>query len=319
LRRLRRTAAMRGLVRETSLSAADLIQPMFVTTGAGLREPVEALPGISRYSIAELIEEAGEVAEAGVPAILLFGTTTEKDEAGSGAFDDEGVVQMAVRALKEALPDLVVITDVCLCAYTSHGHCGFLRDGDVDNDVTVELLSKTAISHAEAGADIVAPSDMMDGRVGSIRYQLDEEGHPGVAILSYAAKYRSAFSGPFRDAAGSAPSSGDRSGYQLDPANSDEAVREALLDLEEGADAVMVKPAGYYLDVVERVKRETAAPVAAYQVSGEYSMLKAAAANGWVEEREAALESLVSIRRAGADFIVTYFAREAAGWLSRGG
>ncbi len=308
---------MRGLVRETSLSAADLIQPMFVTTGAGLREPVGALPGISRYSIAELVEEAGGVAAAGVPAILLFGTTSEKDEAGSGAFDDEGVVQMAVRALKEAHPELVVITDVCLCAYTSHGHCGFLRDGEVDNDVTVELLSKTAISHAEAGADIVAPSDMMDGRVGSIRYQLDEEGHSGVAILSYAAKYRSALYGPFREAADSAPSSGDRSGYQLDPANSDEAVREAVLDLEEGADAVMVKPAGYYLDVVERVKRETGAPVAAYQVSGEYSMLKAAAANGWIEERESVLESLISIRRAGADFIVTYFAREAADWLSR--
>jgi porphobilinogen synthase len=318
LRRLRRTPALRGLVRETSLSAADLIQPMFVTTGSDLREPVASLPGISRHSIAELVEEAGEVVEAGVPAVLLFGATSEKDEAGSGAFDDEGVVQMAVRALKEAHPDLVVITDVCLCAYTSHGHCGFLRDGEVDNDVTVELLSKTAISHAEAGAEIVAPSDMMDGRVGSIRYQLDEEGHPGVAILSYAAKYRSAFYGPFREAAGSTPSSGDRSGYQLDPANSDEAVREALLDLEEGADALMVKPAGYYLDVVERIKRETGAPVAAYQVSGEYSMIKAAAANGWVDEREAALESLVSIRRAGADFIVSYFAREAAGWLARG-
>jgi porphobilinogen synthase len=308
---------MRGLVRETSLSPADLIQPMFVTTGADLREPVGSLPGISRYSIAELVEEAGEVAAAGVPAILLFGTTSEKDEAGSGAFDDEGVVQMAVRALKEAHPELVVITDVCLCAYTSHGHCGFLRDGEADNDVTVELLSKTAISHAEAGADIVAPSDMMDGRVGSIRYQLDEEGHPGVAILSYAAKYRSSFYGPFREASGSTPASGDRSGYQLDPANSDEAVREAVLDLEEGADALMVKPAGYYLDVVERVKRETGAPVAAYQVSGEYSMIKAAADNGWVDERAAALESLVSIRRAGADFIVTYFARAAAGWLSR--
>jgi porphobilinogen synthase len=319
LRRLRRTPALRGLVRETSLSSKDLIQPMFVMAGAGLREPVESLPGINRHSIAELVEEAGEVVAAGIPAILLFGNASEKDEAGSGAFDDEGVVQMAVRALKEAHPDLVVITDVCLCAYTSHGHCGFLRDGQVDNDVTVELLSKTAISHAEAGADIVAPSDMMDGRVASIRYQLDEEGHPGVAILSYAAKYKSSFYGPFREAAGSAPSSGDRSGYQLDPANSDEALREAMLDLEEGADAVMVKPAGYYLDVVERIKRETGAPVAAYQVSGEYSMLKAAAANGWLDEREAALESLLSIRRAGADFIVTYFAREAAGWLARGG
>lgn len=317
MRRLRRSPALRGLVRETSLSPDDLIQPMFVTTGADLREPIASLPGISRYSIAELVEEAASVEAAGVPAILLFGSTSEKDEAGSGAFDDEGIVQMAVRALKEAHPELVVITDVCLCAYTSHGHCGFLRDGEVDNDVTVELLSKTAISHAEAGADVVAPSDMMDGRVGSIRYQLDEEGHSDVAILSYAAKYHSAFYGPFREAADSAPSSGDRSGYQLDPANSDEAVRGALLDLEEGADALMVKPAGYYLDIVERVKRETNAPVAAYQVSGEYSMLKAAAANGSIDERSAVLESLVSIRRAGADFIVTYFAREAAKWLSR--
>jgi porphobilinogen synthase len=317
MRRLRRSPALRGLVRETSLSPDDLIQPMFVATGAGLREPIASLPGINRYSIAELVEEAAEVEAAGVPAILLFGSTSEKDEAGSGAFDDEGIVQMAVRALKEARPGLVVITDVCLCAYTSHGHCGFLRDGKVDNDVTVELLSKTAISHAEAGADVVAPSDMMDGRVGSIRYQLDEEGHPDVAILSYAAKYHSAFYGPFREAADSAPDSGDRSGYQLDPANSDEAVRGALLDLEEGADALMVKPAGYYLDIVERLKRESNAPVAAYQVSGEYAMLKAAAANGAIDEQQAVLESLTSIRRAGADFIVTYFAREAAQWLSR--
>jgi porphobilinogen synthase len=223
---------------------------------------------------------------------------------------------MAVRALKETHPDLVVITDVCLCEYTSHGQCGFVRDGEVDNDVTVELLARTAISHAEAGADIVAPSDMMDGRIGSIRYQLDEEGHPGTAILSYAAKYASAFYGPFREAAGSTPKVGDRRGYQLDPANSDEAVREAKLDLEEGADALMVKPASHYLDVVRRVKDETGAPVAAYQVSGEYSALKAAGANGWIDERAAALESLVSIRRAGADFIVTYFAKEAAGWLA---
>jgi porphobilinogen synthase len=316
LRRLRRTPALRGLVRETALSPDDLIQPLFVTAGTDLREPVESMPGVNRFSIAALVEEAGEIVEAGIPAVLLFGVPSEKDEAGSGAYDDEGVVQMAVRALKETHPDLVVITDVCLCEYTSHGQCGFVRDGEVDNDVTVELLARTAISHAEAGADIVAPSDMMDGRIGSIRYQLDEEGHPGTAILSYAAKYASAFYGPFREAAGSTPKVGDRRGYQLDPANSDEAVREAKLDLEEGADALMVKPASHYLDVVRRVKDETGAPVAAYQVSGEYSALKAAGANGWIDERAAALESLVSIRRAGADFIVTYFAKEAAGWLA---
>ncbi len=316
LRRLRRTPALRGLVRETALSPDDLIQPLFVTAGTDLREPVEAMPGVSRFSIAALVEEAGEITEAGIPAVLLFGLPSEKDEAGSGAYDDEGVVQMAVRALKEAHPGLVVITDVCLCGYTSHGQCGFMRDGEVDNDVTVELLARTAISHAEAGADAVAPSDMMDGRIGSIRYQLDEEGHPDTAIISYAAKYASAFYGPFREAAASTPKSGDRRGYQLDPANSDEAVREAKLDLEEGADALMVKPASYYLDIVRRVKDETGAPVAAYQVSGEYSAIKAAGTNGWIDERAAALESLVSIRRAGADFIVTYFAKEAATWLA---
>lgn len=316
LRRLRRTPALRGLVRETHLSPADLIQPLFVTAGTDLREPVEAMPGVNRFSIAALVEEAGEISAAGIPAVLLFGIPSEKDEAGSGAYDDEGVVQMAVRALKEAHPDLVVITDVCLCEYTDHGQCGFVRDGEVDNDVTVELLARTAISHAEAGADIVAPSDMMDGRIGSIRYQLDEEGHPNTAILSYAAKYASAFYGPFREAAGSTPQIGDRRGYQLDPANADEAIREAKLDLEEGADALMIKPASHYLDVVHRVKQETGAPVAAYQVSGEYSAIKAAAANGWIDEQAAALESLVSIRRAGADFVVTYFAREAAAWLA---
>ncbi len=316
LRRLRRTPALRGLVRETRLSPSDLIQPMFVTAGSGVSEEIGPMPGISRYSITELVEEAGQVQEAGIPAVLLFGIPSTKDEAGSGAYDDEGVVQMAVRALKEAHPELVVITDVCLCEYTDHGQCGFVRDGQVDNDVTVELLARTAISHAEAGADIVAPSDMMDGRVGSIRYQLDEEGFRDVAILSYAAKYSSAFYGPFREAADSAPQAGDRHGYQMDPANSDEAVREARLDLEEGADALMVKPAGSYLDVVRRVKEDTGAPVAAYQVSGEYSMLKAAAANGWLDERRAVLESLVAIRRAGADFIVTYYAKEAAPWLA---
>ncbi len=315
LRRLRRTDALRGLVRETELSPSHLIQPLFVVAGAGPREEIPSMPGIERFSISGLVEEAGEVAVAGVGTVLLFGIPAAKDETGSGAYDDEGIVQMAVRALKEALPDLTVITDVCLCEYTSHGHCGFVRDGEVDNDISVELLAKTAISHAEAGADAVAPSDMMDGRVGSIRFQLDEEGHPGTPIVAYSAKYASAFYGPFRDAAESTPEFGDRRGYQMDPANSDEAVREAVLDLEEGADMLMVKPATAYLDVVRRVKDETGAPVAAYHVSGEYSMLKAAAANGWIDERAAALETLTSIRRAGADAVVTYYAKEAAGWL----
>lgn len=288
---------------------------MFVTAGTGVSEEIGAMPGIHRHSITELVNEAGEIQEAGIPAVLLFGIPSTKDEAGSGAYDDEGVVQMAVRALKEAHPELLVITDVCLCEYTDHGQCGFVRDGQVDNDVTIELLARTAISHAEAGADIVAPSDMMDGRVGSIRYQLDEEGFRDTAILSYAAKYSSAFYGPFREAADSAPKEGDRLGYQMDPANSDEALREARLDLDEGADALMIKPAGSYLDIVRRVKDDTGAPVAAYQVSGEYSMLKAAAANGWIDEKRAVVESLVAIRRAGADFIVTYYAREAAPWL----
>jgi porphobilinogen synthase len=315
LRRLRRTDTLRSLVRETELSPAHLIQPAFVVAGEGIREEVESMPGIERFSISGLVEEAGEIAAAGVGTILLFGVPAAKDESGSGAYDDEGIVQMAVRALKEAHPELAVITDVCLCEYTSHGHCGFLRDGEVDNDITVELLAKTAISHAEAGADAVAPSDMMDGRVGSIRFQLDEEGHPGVPILAYSAKYASAFYGPFRDAAESTPAEGDRRGYQMDPANGAEAVREAELDLEEGADMLMVKPATAYLDVVRRIKDATGAPVAAYHVSGEYSMLKAAAANGWIDERAAVLETLTSIRRAGADAIVTYYAKEAAPWL----
>jgi porphobilinogen synthase len=315
LRRLRRTDTLRGLVRETELSPAHLIQPAFVVAGEGIREGIESMPGIERFSISGLVEEAGEISAAGVGAILLFGVPAAKDESGSGAYDDEGVVQMAVRALKEAHPELAVITDVCLCEYTSHGHCGFLRDGEVDNDITVELLAKVAISHAEAGADAVAPSDMMDGRIGSIRFQLDEEGHSGTPIVAYSAKYASAFYGPFRDAAGSTPEFGDRRGYQMDPANAAEAVREADLDLDEGADMLMVKPATPYLDVVRRIKDATAAPVAAYHVSGEYSMLKAAAANGWIDERQAVLETLTSIRRAGADAIVTYYAKEAAPWL----
>jgi porphobilinogen synthase len=315
MRRLRRTETLRGLVRETELSPADLIQPVFVVAGEGVREEVPSMPGVERFSISELVAEATEVATAGIGAILLFGIPADKDETGSGAYDDEGVVQMAVRALKEAHPDLTTITDVCLCEYTSHGHCGFVRDGEVDNDLTIELLAKIAISHAEAGADAVAPSDMMDGRVGTIRHQLDEEGHPGTPIVAYSAKYASAFYGPFREAAGSTPEFGDRRGYQLDPANAAEAVREAQLDLDEGADMLMVKPAIPYLDVVRRIKQETGAPLAAYHVSGEYSMLKAAAANGWIDERAAVLETLTSIRRAGADAIVTYYAKEAAQWL----
>ena len=317
LRRLRRTDTLRGLVRETELSPTHLIQPAFVIAGEDVREEVPSMPGIDRCSINNLVEEAGEVAAAGIGALMLFGIPAAKDEVGSGAYDDEGVVQMAVRALKDAHPDLVVITDVCLCEYTTHGHCGVMREGsrEVDNDLSVELLAKTAISHAEAGADAVAPSDMMDGRVGSIRYQLDEEGHPDVPIVAYSAKYASAYYGPFRDAADSTPEFGDRRGYQMDPANAAEAVREAELDLDEGADMLMVKPALPYLDVVRRVKEATGAPLAAYHVSGEYSMLKAAAANGWLDERAAVVEALTSIRRAGADTIVTYYAKEAAGWL----
>jgi porphobilinogen synthase len=315
LRRLRRTEALRGLVRETTLSPSHLIQPLFVVAGENVREEVETMPGVERFSISELVAECTEIASTGIGAVLLFGVPAAKDESGSGAYDDEGVVQMAVRALKEAHPDLTVITDVCLCEYTSHGHCGFVRDGEVDNDITVELLAKVAISHAEAGADAVAPSDMMDGRVGTIRHQLDEEGHPGVPIIAYSAKYASAFYGPFRDAAESTPEFGDRRGYQMDPANAAEAVREAELDLEEGADMLMVKPAAPYLDVVRQVKDATGAPLAAYHVSGEYSMLKAAAEQGWIDERAAVLETLTSIRRAGADAIVTYYAKEAAAWI----
>jgi porphobilinogen synthase len=316
MRRLRRTKALRDLVRETELSPRHLVQPLFVVSGEGVREPVESMPGIERFSIGELVAEASELQAAGIEAVILFGIPAAKDETGSGAYDEEGVVQLAVRALKEAHPDLTVITDVCLCEYTSHGHCGFVRDGEVDNEITIELLAQTAISHAEAGADAVAPSDMMDGRIGTIRYQLDEEGHPNIPIIAYSAKYASAFYGPFREAAESTPEFGDRRGYQMDPANAREALREARLDVEEGADMVMVKPAMPYLDVIRAVREDLDLPLAAYQVSGEYSMLKAAAANGWLDERDAALEALTAIRRAGADVIFTYFAKEAAGWLT---
>ena len=316
MRRQRRTKALRDMVRETELAPRHLVQPLFVVSGENVREPVESMPGVDRLSINELVSEASELLAVGVEAVILFGIPAAKDESGSGAYDDEGVVQMAVRALKEAHPELTVITDVCLCEYTSHGHCGFVRDGEVDNDITIELLAKTAISHAEAGADVVAPSDMMDGRVGMIRHQLDEEGHPEMPIIAYSAKYASALYGPFREAAEASPEFGDRRGYQMDPANAREALREVRLDVEEGADMVMVKPALPYLDVIRAIRDDTDLPVAAYQVSGEYSMLKAADANGWVDGRAAGLESLTAIRRAGADVIFTYFAKEASGWLA---
>ena len=314
-RRLRATRSLRGLVRETSLEAADFVYPLFVAYGSDRREPIAAMPGVDRLSIRHAVVEAAEAAELGIPAVLLFGIPASKDQEGSGAWDDEGVVQLATRAIKEQVPDLIVVTDLCLCEYTSHGHCGLLRDGSVDNDATLELLSRTAVSQARAGADIVAPSDMMDGRVGVIRQALDESGLVETPILAYSAKFASAFYGPFREAAKSAPAFGDRRGYQMDPANGQEALRETRLDVEEGADIVMVKPALAYLDVIRAVKEQTGMPVAAYNVSGEYAMVKAASAAGYLDERIAVLEALTCIRRAGADFVVTYHAKDAARWL----
>jgi porphobilinogen synthase len=311
-RRLRRTAALRRLFRETWLAPSQLVLPVFVRAGQGIRQPVGSMPGVAQTSVDEMLRDAEAAAGAGVGGVLLFGIPDRKDEVGSGAWDPRGPVQNAVRELKRALPELVVITDVCLCEYTDHGHCGVLEGADVDNDATLDLLSRAAMSHAEAGADIVAPSDMMDGRVGAIRGALDEGGHADTVILSYGVKYASAFYGPFREAAESAPRSGDRRGYQMDPPNADEAVREAMLDISEGADAIMVKPAGPYLDIVTRVKAETGYPLAAYQVSGEYAMIRAAAERGWIDGDRAMMESLIGIRRAGADMIVTYFATEAA-------
>jgi porphobilinogen synthase len=316
MRRLRQTGLLRAMVRETELTPSHLVLPMFVQLGEDSRTPIEAMPGVERLSISNAVAEAGRAHELGVPAVLLFGIPAEKDEKASGAYDDEGVVQLAVRAIKDAHPELVVITDVCLCAYTDHGHCGVVRpDGTVDNDVSLELLAKTAISHAHAGADAVAPSDMMDGRVGALRSQLDAEEGKDVPIVAYSAKFASAFYGPFREAADSAPAFGDRRTYQMDPANADEAVREALLDVDEGADMVMVKPALPYLDVIRRVKDATRVPVAAYNVSGEYAMVKAAAQAGYLDERATVLEGLTAIRRAGADVVITYHAKEAAQWL----
>src|SRR6188472_1103273 len=316
LRRLRKTGLLRGLVRETELSVSHLISPMFVVAGGERRRPIPSLPGIDHLSIEGAVEEAGAAQALGIPAVLLFGLPAAKDEQGSGAWDDEGIVQLATRAIKAAHPDLLVITDLCLCEYTSHGHCGVLRDdGVVDNDLTLDLLARTAVAQAEAGADAVAPSDMMDGRVGALRAALDEHGLSETPIIAYSAKYASAFYGPFRVAADSAPQQGDRKGYQMDPANALEAVREAQLDADEGADILMVKPALPYLDVIRRVKDETGMPVAAYNVSGEYAMIKAAAARGLLDERAAVLEALTGIRRAGADIVITYHAKDVATWL----
>jgi porphobilinogen synthase len=317
LRRLRKTGVLRGLVRETELSVSHLISPMFVVAAGGeRRRPIPSLPGVDHLSIDGAVEEAGIAAALGIPGVLLFGLPADKDEQGSGAWDDEGVVQLATRAIKAAYPDLLVVTDLCLCEYTSHGHCGVLReDGYVDNDASLELLARTAVSQARAGADVIAPSDMMDGRVGVLRAALDEHGLTETPIMAYSTKYASAFYGPFRDAADSTPQVGDRRGYQMDPANAREGVREALIDIEEGADMVMVKPALPYLDVIRRVREATDVPLAAYNVSGEYAMIKAAAAQGLLDERAAVLETLTAIRRAGADIVITYHAKDVATWL----
>jgi porphobilinogen synthase len=319
LRRTRRTAGLRGLVRETELSPSDFIYPIFVIAGEDVRNPIASMPGIFQLSINHAVEEARRAHTLGIPGVLLFGIPNEKDEAASGAYDPEGVVQLATRAIKDALPELLVVTDVCLCEYMSHGHCGVVdrERGEILNDVSVELLARTASSQAEAGADIVAPSDMMDGRVAALRSELDREGHEDVPVMAYSAKYASAFYGPFREAAESAPQFGDRRGYQMDPGNAREALREVALDVEEGADVIMVKPALPYLDVIRRVRESTDLPVAAYNVSGEYSMLKAAVQNGWLDEERAVLEALTGIKRAGAEIIISYHAPEVARWLQK--
>jgi porphobilinogen synthase len=311
-RRLRRSPAIRALVRETRLAPDMFVQPMFVRSGEGVRQPIGSMPGVFQLSVDEAVREAQAIHGDGVRAVLLFGLPDSKDAIGSSAYDAEAPVQSAIRAIKAAVPELLIVTDVCLCEYTSHGHCGIVVEDEVVNDATVEQLVRASLSHAAAGADVVAPSDMMDGRVGRIRDALDQAGFAQVAIMAYAAKYCSAFYGPFREAADSAPAFGDRRSHQMDPANSDEALREVQLDLEEGADMVMVKPAMTYLDVIARVKAEFNVPVAAYHVSGEYAMLKAAARNGWIDEPRAMMETLTAMARAGADIIITYYAREAA-------
>lgn len=316
-RRLRRTEALRGLVRETVVRPQDLVLPLFVIPGTGVRRPVSSMPGVFNTSVDEAVRDAREAFELGIPAVLLFGIPPHKDEKASGAFGKDGIVQQAVRAIKRELPELLVITDVCLCEYTSHGHCGIVRNGTVANDETLELLARQAVHHARAGADVVAPSDMMDGRVGVIRATLDEEGFADTAILAYSAKYASAFYGPFREAAQSAPQFGDRRAYQMDPPNAEEAIREVAFDIEEGADMVMVKPALAYLDIIRRVKDEFGYPLAAYHVSGEYSMIMAAGQLGWLDAERAMAEAITSIRRAGADVVITYWAREMVRYAER--
>jgi porphobilinogen synthase len=315
MRRLRRTPAIRNMLRETTLAVHDLIYPFFVIAGENIKNPISSMPGCFQLSIGNLLDEVREVVELGIPAILLFGIPSHKDSAATGAYDPEGVVQMAVRAIKDEFPELVVITDVCLCEYMDHGHCGVVQDGEIVNDVTLELLAKMAVTHADSGADFVAPSDMMDGRVAAIRNALDDEGLVDTSIMAYSSKFASAFYGPFREAAESTPSFGDRRTYQMDPANGEEAVREALLDIEEGADIIMVKPALPYLDVIHAVKQETKFPLAAYNVSGEYAMIKAAAANGWLDEERAVMEAITGIKRAGADLIITYHAKDIVRWI----
>ena len=318
-RRLRANATIRSMVRETALSPADLIYPLFVKPGKGLKDEIKSMPGQYQLSLDMLPAEIDELKSLGIPAVILFGLPSEKDEVGSEAYAEHGIVQEAIRTIKKHDPEFYVITDVCMCEYTSHGHCGILDDrGCVINDVTIELLAKEAVSHAEAGVDMVAPSDMMDGRVAAIRSALDSEGYQDIPIMAYSVKYASGYYGPFRDAADSAPTFGDRTGYQMDPANAEEGMREAALDIEEGADIVMVKPALAYMDMITRVKDEFGYPTAAYNVSGEYSMVKAAAANGWIDERRVVLETLLGFKRAGADLILTYHAKDAARWLAEG-
>lgn len=318
LRRRRSTPAIRELLQETRVHVEDLIYPLFVCPGTNCREPIEAMPGVFRFSPDQLLEEVAAARTEGILAVLLFGVPEHKDEAATSAYDEQGIVQQAVRLLKKHFPDLIVITDVCLCGYTSHGHCGVVRDGIIDNDETLPLLARTALSHAQAGADLVAPSDMMDGRVKAIRELLDKQGLSHVGILSYAAKFASAFYGPFREAAGSAPSFGDRRSYQMNPANRREALEEVVQDMEEGADLVMVKPALAYLDIIREVRERVLCPLAAYNVSGEYALIKAAAAQGWVDEKMIVLETMTGIKRAGADLIITYHARDVARWLREG-
>jgi porphobilinogen synthase len=315
LRRLRRNEALRALIRETKVDAGDLVYPLFVVEGSQIKQEISSMPGQYRFSSDLLPKEMEEIAKLGIPAIILFGIPQKKDEVGSQAYHSKGVIQQAIKTIKKAVPELLVITDVCLCEYTSHGHCGVVVDGDVDNDKTLELLTKTALSHAEAGADMVAPSDMMDGRVKAIRQALDGNGFQNIPIMAYAAKYASAFYGPFREAAESAPQFGDRRSYQMDAPNWREALREVEQDIAEGADIVMVKPALPYLDVIRRVRDTFNHPLAAYSVSGEYAMVKAAAQQGWLDEKKVVLEMLTAIKRAGADIIITYYAKEAARWL----